>query len=481
MVEFSRVTKALNAYKRTHIDEIMAAGNAKKSADVEDEIKEFEEVVNRVIKRCKTSTAQEAILKQMAGILNIEKFESTLDVNPKLMGFEDGIYDLESATFRSATPDDRVSRSCGWSYGDMKQITDADRKEFDHALHQIFTDDSIKQYMIDLYSTCLNGKAPQMFQINAGHNNTGGNGKGLLKQWMLKALGQYGCEFNAGLLTQSAGKVSGTNTEMAKLNRVRFAICSEPEQNSQLNGAIIKKMTGGDEIQCRNLYSNNDSFVAQFTLFMECNKKPSVDTEDGGIHRRFRVCEFNSTFTDDTSKIDNKTVFDMDTTLYSQKKMERYSRVWLSKLLENHKKFVTKDGELVEVPEPDVIKQVTKKYFNDTNPFLNFLEENIERTEENVPLTIQVLYKNYTMSEEYKNQSKRARMTKKDCIDALVKSQYGDFFHHPGNKKLTKNHPGNRHSNTLGFHQFIRDEIDEDPLEAGIPQKQPQIGINIFG
>lgn len=462
MVEFSRITRALTKYKTKRIMQIEEAGESKKQADVDEDIAEFTKTMNKVLARCKTTSAQKAILDQMSGLLKVENFESTLDINPKLIGFDDGIYDLQFGKFRKATPDDRVSISCNRTYKDTINVTDEDINDFNTSLTQIFTDDGIRQYMIDLYSTCLNGKSPQMFQINAGHNNTGGNGKGLLKQWTLQALGDYACEFNVGLLTQSASKITAANPEMAKLDRVRFAICCEPEQNAKLNGAIIKKMTGGDSLQCRKLYKNDDSFKAQFSLFMECNKKPAVDAEDGGIERRFRVCEFNSTFTDDDSKVNNTNVFPMDTTMYNAKKMNRFARVWLVMLLENHKKFVTPDGDFIEVPSPDIIKKVTNRYFNETNPFINFLEENIEPCNENNAITLQTLYKNYTMSEEYKNQSKRSRMSKKDCIDSLLKSPYAEFYHHSGSKTTTKCHPITRNTNTLGFHRFFIDEEAED-------------------
>ncbi len=468
MVEFSRITKILINYKNTCAEKwakILEDARDKDKDGLEKKQENEMDAIMKVIKKCKSTQTQENIIKQMAGLLTDADFESKLNVNPYLLGFDDGVFDLINNEFRQAEPKDMISRSCKHNYADLSNITEKDKLLFDKAFGQIFPEQTLRQYIIDLYSACLNGNAPQIFNINAGHNNTGGNGKGLLKRWMMKALGEYATEFNVSLLTQSRNKSSSASPELAKLQGARFAICAEPEQNSQLNGAMIKEMTGGDQIQCRALHSNDNSFKAQFTLFIECNKKPAVDLEDGGITRRFRVCEFPSTFTDNKSLINNVNIFPMDDTLYSEEIVLQYSKVWLVMLLENHAKLM-KVKQHITVPKIDIITQTTLRYFSETNAFINFLDENIEQCEINDGITMKEMYGAFISTEDYKNSSKRARMSKKECIEALLKSPYGKYYHHADAKEITKNHPKTRNSNTLGFYKFVDDYETVSPLDA---------------
>ena len=44
------------------------------------------------------------------------RFEDKLDANPKLLGFENGVYDLDNDEFREGRPEDYVSLSAGINY-----------------------------------------------------------------------------------------------------------------------------------------------------------------------------------------------------------------------------------------------------------------------------------------------------------------------------------------------------------------------------
>jgi P4 family phage/plasmid primase-like protien len=445
-ISFSRVVQAFKRYK----------AYAQLDDSVSDSVKEntqglIDEVIN---KHLKSKRGIDNVLVFVKNLLRNDKFHAQLDSNIFLIGFNDGVFDLMNNVFRKSLPEDLISKNCGWNYSDVTKISNDDINDFNDVFNKIFVDKEQQEYIIDLYSACLNGHSPQMFQINSGFNNSGGNGKGLLKRWMLKAIGEYASEFNVSLLTQKRGKANAANAELSKLVSIRFAICSEPEHTAQINGAIIKEMTGGDTLSCRQLYSNDDSFKPSFTLFMECNKKPAVDVEDGGIMRRFRVCEFKSCFVEDITKIDaNKNIYEMDDTLYLAENIDRYGLIWLSILIKNHNTLIKTKNHLT-VTCPEFIKQNTYQYFNDTNLFINWMNNTLVESEKNDSLSMQELYSAYKNSDEYINQPKRSRMTKKECETALIKSPYYKYYHHISNKNLQLKHPISKNSNTIGYHHL---------------------------
>tara|TARA_R110002050_G_scaffold49073_4_gene114215 strand:+ start:2555 stop:2944 length:390 start_codon:yes stop_codon:yes gene_type:complete len=60
-----------------------------------------------------------SILQECQQILSNPQFEQLLDSNPLLLGFDNGIFDLETQTFRPGRPEDFVHLTTGYNYIDM--------------------------------------------------------------------------------------------------------------------------------------------------------------------------------------------------------------------------------------------------------------------------------------------------------------------------------------------------------------------------
>lgn len=411
--------------------------------------------ISKLITKIEGVKTMDSVVKKLSSKLRNPKFAKNLDQELHLLGLEDGIYDLKEKEFRKSTPTDMISISCGWSSKQILKVPKESTKKLKNIINKIFPDERERKYMMSLYASCLNGNSPQIFQINAGYNNQGGNGKSLMRNLMVYALGEYATEFSVCLLTQERGKSNSANPEMGKLLKVRFACCSEPENQSKINGSIVKEMTGGGKQQCRLLYSNDNSFRPQYTLFLECNRRPAIDAEDGGVTRRFRVCEFKSLFIDDESKVNpNKNIYLMDKSLGHPKKQKELGLALLKMLIDIHDELYSHDQTL-EPKTPQTIKDATRRYFNDSNVFIAFLNENLRRTDDvGDYLTFQKMYREFTDSEIYNNIARNSRPSKKECFEFILKSEYFVDFHCKENNEIQAKHPINKSSNTLRCYVF---------------------------
>lgn len=396
------------------------------------------------------------VIKCMKTKIEEPDFSDKIDKSIYLLGFTDGVYDLKKMEFRETVPSDYVEKTTGYAYGDLDKITNDDVKEFMDIFSKIFPSEQQRSYMLDLYSSCLNGFQQQFFHILAGRNNSGGNGKGLIKRIMCKAMGKYAVEYNISILTQNAQKSNQASPDREVLRNVRYACASEPEKNSVLNSNLIKLFTGGDTISSRELYGCQSDFKPQYTLFMECNNKPSCDSEDSGVLRRFRVVEFKSVFVQDEKKVDpSKNIYPMDTSLYYDEKLERYGKVMMKLMLENYKVMV-KNGTENNIPMTNEIKETTQRYFQDTNSFISFLDDNytytgnLEQHEHNNSL--QTLFTEFTRTECYKSLPKRAKLKKGECHEFIISSKYEEHYYYEGKitaEGQTKKHPVKKNYNIL--------------------------------
>lgn len=438
--------------------------------DIEDDQMELYEnkikQITNILSKIKTTKHMNAIKEQLRGLLIDDDFINNQNKNIYLIGFDDGVYDLEIGCFRPSLPEDHITMSTRHKYSDIEAVTKEDEEQFMKIFNQIFMGKEEKQYMLDIHATCLNGNAPQMFQMNWGLG--GGNGKGFMSQSTLQALGDYAITFNVGLITQKRGKTGQASPEMASLAGVRYANCTEPEPTAKFNSAIIKNLTGGDAQQARRLNENLFEYIPQFTLFCECNKTPSFDSDDGGVRRRLRVKKWYSSFVDNPDLVnEEKRIFAVDRRFTTPEFKLKFARAWLKILLKRHNELY-KEGKHLEVkPTTEMIK-ITNKYMSETNDFISWMADTLERTDDaNEAMSLQSLFTCWTNSEDYKNLPKRARMKKKDCLDAIIKSHFFKDFHHQDNKNLQKKHPKTKHSNTLAFWRFPEPEIEEEEEDNG--------------
>lgn len=98
-----------------------------------------------------------------------QKFESSLNTNPLLIGFDNGVYDLERNCFRQGTPDDLISMTCGYDYKeyDMKS---PEVKKIENFFSQVMREDDMRGYILRLISSFLDGRIKdQKFVLWTGH------------------------------------------------------------------------------------------------------------------------------------------------------------------------------------------------------------------------------------------------------------------------------------------------------------------------
>lgn len=81
-------------------------------------IEYIKKVISGVIKNLETTTFKNNIMQDICSTfyLNNKEFESELDKRAYLIGFENGVYDLETHEFRDGCPDDNITMSVEYDY-----------------------------------------------------------------------------------------------------------------------------------------------------------------------------------------------------------------------------------------------------------------------------------------------------------------------------------------------------------------------------
>lgn len=83
-------------------------------------------------------------------------FIKMLDDKPNIIGFDNGVFDLDKGCFRKSKVDDYVSKSCGYMYKNYNK-DDQIIKNIDQYLDNIFGDVNTKNYICKYLASCLSG------------------------------------------------------------------------------------------------------------------------------------------------------------------------------------------------------------------------------------------------------------------------------------------------------------------------------------
>lgn len=320
-----------------------------------------------------------------------ENVMEEFDMNVNLVGFENGIYDLNECIFREGRPEDYVTMSNKmilpvdpeWAPGDdlpipesplpldtlverVSMIEDYDEIEEEMMLFmkQVIPDPVLRNYVFRFISKCLSGKNKEEgFYIWTG---SGGNGKSKLVELISLCLGDYYCNLPIALLTQKRKASGAASPELARTKGKRFVVMQEPGTKEKLNIGEMKEITGNDKIQARGLFKEPFEFRPQFKLIMMTNELPIIESDDDGTWRRLEAVPFISRFVESDKVDESQHKYLRNMSL--QEDIPDWMIPFMLKLLIECRSYYR---EGIHVPK--VVKDRTRQYRNDNDIIGQFI------------------------------------------------------------------------------------------------------------
>lgn len=212
-----------------------------------------------------------------------------LDANPYLMGVHNGVLELdgENVKIRKAKPSDYVTLNTGVPWEKPTEYASGLWKNY---LDTFLPDVELQRAVQIIFGHCLVGGNPEkILVILKGGTNTG---KSTMVAVVEAALGDY------------AGSVNPTVFQSHKFNSVlidalpkRVVMCSEFEESDHLSAAMIKRITGGNDVITQEIKFSNAkiSAVPQFVAILPTNETPAIEGNDEALKNRLLVIPFNIT------------------------------------------------------------------------------------------------------------------------------------------------------------------------------------------
>lgn len=336
------------------------------------------------------------------------------DANESLLGFKNGVYDLDLNCFRPYKYDDYITMSTQYDY---EPATEEDEKKID-SLTEIFANihrnPELLEYYLKILASGLDGKLYQsVFQFNG----PGGNGKGLSALLMSKVLGQYFIIPNNAVL-RDLEKAQSASPETFMLRGKRYMVFQECEGDIKVS--LIRSLTGGGAKNARPLYGKSVEFNLQSTITMEFNSNPNYSgvVRNADYRRTFNV-PFKTIFTSNEKKIGkerNGVLYMRANSLFESHEWANSMKLPFLHLLLRKYALFKKGGDTFQgidlSPVPSVVIAASRQFLEDQNIFKRIISVRYEDDPNpNSYMMAQDLYQGCRNTSEYQELSIRQKQT----------------------------------------------------------------------
>lgn len=281
---------------------------------------------------------------------------SQLNREPTVIGTEVGVVDMDMGrllTDIEGYEDDakrwHVTKSCRGEVQSRFNQDPAYDDRWDEFILEIMCGDKQRaDYLQRALGYSMLGGNPEEVMFIA-YGATTRNGKGTLLNTIAWVLGDYAANMPSDFLTRTKQRSSSDDDALGALDGKRFVTMSEPTAGRKLDEAKVKSLTGNDPITVARKYCPTTTFYPQFTMWLSCNRLPSVEDTTVFTSGRIRVIPFERHF--DKSE--------QDSTLKKRFRTKDGAYTVLTWLIEGYEKWKKKG-----LAEPKSIVEATSIFAN---------------------------------------------------------------------------------------------------------------------
>lgn len=211
------------------------------------------------------------------------------DANPYALNCQNGLLSLLDGSLEPHRPGQLVTKVTN-----VRWVPDASCPNWLRFIHEITCGDpALAAYLQRLAGYCLSGSTQE--EVMPILHGPGANGKSIFLARLRALLGaEYALTLGTGSILNS--RFHGIRCDLRQLEGVRVAFAIEVNKGHTLDEAVVKSVTGGDEISARAMRENPVQFTPQAKILMAVNHLPGFVGNDRGIRRRLQVIPFLAKF-----------------------------------------------------------------------------------------------------------------------------------------------------------------------------------------
>ena len=236
------------------------------------------------------ANGRERVMKDIKKLLH--KPRTAFDRQPELLNCKNCTYNLNTGKEQPHNAADLLTKCVNADYDET-----AHNERFERFIDEICEgDEERKTALQTALGYSLIGATPEeCFFIAYGKSTR--NGKGTLFDLVLDTIGDYGLQMDFETIARTGTKDSSRATpDLARLVGVRYVLVNEPQKGTCFNEALVKQLTGSDDINARPLFGAIIEFKPLFTIFITTNNLPAIADDTLFSSDRIRILPFEKHF-----------------------------------------------------------------------------------------------------------------------------------------------------------------------------------------
>lgn len=236
------------------------------------------------------ANGRERVMKDIKKLLH--KPRTAFDRQPELLNCKNCTYNLITGKKQPHNAADLLTKCVNADYDE-----NAHNERFERFIDEICEgDEERKTALQTALGYSLIGATPEeCFFIAYGKSTR--NGKGTLFDLVLDTVGDYGLQMDFETIARTGTKDGSRATpDLARLIGVRYVLVNEPQKGTCFNEALVKQLTGSDDINARPLFGAIIQFKPLFTIFITTNNLPAIADDTLFSSDRVRILPFEKHF-----------------------------------------------------------------------------------------------------------------------------------------------------------------------------------------
>lgn len=332
--------------------------------------------IGHMIRSLKTTGFKSNIMTEAAEMFAHDEVSMYIGDNPELLGVSNGVIvatDTE-VYFRPGRPEDYIVKNTNIPYNS--------KYHWDHPLvikvikwlRQVFVDDVLFCHFMKFMSSLLRGgNNDKKFPAWAG---VGNNSKTMVVKLVECTMGSYCVKIPVTMASGGRGGAENASPAASRTCDTRVCFMDEPEEEDDFKGGLLKHLTGSDNFFARKLHENGGEIKPYFKLILVCNKPPRIPSGGKAMKNRFCIFPFLSTWIDnapeDEAEQFARRLFKID--LFFEKYIPTMAPAMLWVMVQYYPTYIREGIRKT----PDIVKEVTTKYWEDNDIYYQFAAENVE-------------------------------------------------------------------------------------------------------
>lgn len=339
-------------------------------------------------KKCGMFQFASGVMRFFSSYYLDENVETKMDCSFHLFATKNCVYDTNTYQFRPIEPEDYITDENNTDYELPNNLIPniPVRERIYKFLESVFDDDETETYFLETIARCMNGIRTGEAQKFYNWIGKGGNGKSLTALLLNTTFGKYYHIIGANVLTKTIKEADKASPSLVASRGKRIVMTSEPEASDILQMGLIKNITGGEEVEYRDLFKSNAKFRWTAGLFCQSNNIPKMKLESkDSSERRLEVLPFQNSFMIHLPKNPTKYQKQADDTL-SEFLMKKETGMEFLLILSEVYEGMMKKLPTKRLVKPKCVSEATSSYFGENNWIIDWLNEHYElnvRDEEN--------------------------------------------------------------------------------------------------